>query len=254
MVITCPSCASTHTVDATRIGASGRKVRCAACRESWFISAVPVEIETIGQPDEVSPHPLPAPASSVAPTVPAPRILSAAPIEPPAGTRSRRPTSSTTKKPRPMDAARTRRFATAAAVLILAVAPALVATRNPVVGLFPGTATLFSALGLPVNRVGLRFESVTSTLSAEAGPSVLEIAGTISNVGSDLREVPPVEIEITGAEGEQLYRWSVKAAEGALKPGASMPFGARLASPPPAGRRIALTFGVKSSSQTVALR
>ena len=41
MLITCPSCASQYTIDADRVGAGGRTVRCAACRTAWFATADP---------------------------------------------------------------------------------------------------------------------------------------------------------------------------------------------------------------------
>ncbi len=126
--------------------------------------------------------------------------------------------------------------------------------RTTVVGFLPGTAALFSAVGLPVNTVGLRFDAVTSTLTGEGRPPILEIAGTIGNVGPTSREVPPLEIAITGEAGDPLYRWTFRAAEGELKPGATVPFAAKLTSPPPAGRRVAITFAVKAPDRAVALR
>jgi predicted Zn finger-like uncharacterized protein len=35
MLIVCPSCASEYTIDPTKLGADGRTVRCALCRDTW---------------------------------------------------------------------------------------------------------------------------------------------------------------------------------------------------------------------------
>src|SRR5215207_8862356 len=35
MLIVCPSCASEYTIDPTKLGADGRTVRCALCRNTW---------------------------------------------------------------------------------------------------------------------------------------------------------------------------------------------------------------------------
>ena len=36
MLIVCPSCASEYTIDPEKLGADGRTVRCALCRDTWF--------------------------------------------------------------------------------------------------------------------------------------------------------------------------------------------------------------------------
>lgn len=38
MLIVCPSCASSYVLDDARIGPAGRRVRCASCRETFFVS------------------------------------------------------------------------------------------------------------------------------------------------------------------------------------------------------------------------
>ncbi len=56
MLIECPSCASRYVIDAAKIGAEGRNVRCASCQKEWFVT----------QADAIEPEPQPA-ASPAAP-------------------------------------------------------------------------------------------------------------------------------------------------------------------------------------------
>lgn len=132
--------------------------------------------------------------------------------------------------------------------------PAALLYRTALVAALPGTAVLFSALGLPVNLLGLTFESVTSSLSHETGAAVLIVTGTIANVAARPVRVPPLAIAVEGGDGEPLYRWSVEAGAGELPAGQRAAFKARLASPPPAGRHVEVTFREPSRLGQVALR
>ena len=71
MLIVCPACASEYRIDAERVGTSGRSVRCAACRETWFISAddvVAAMFEEMSAAEEAAPEPPPAPPEPPAAT------------------------------------------------------------------------------------------------------------------------------------------------------------------------------------------
>jgi predicted Zn finger-like uncharacterized protein len=39
MLIVCPSCASEYTIDPAKLGADGRRLKCASCRNIWFCRA-----------------------------------------------------------------------------------------------------------------------------------------------------------------------------------------------------------------------
>src|SRR3954462_5185948 len=41
MLIVCPSCASEYMIEPAQIGADGRMVRCAACRDTFFVAGEP---------------------------------------------------------------------------------------------------------------------------------------------------------------------------------------------------------------------
>lgn len=57
MLIVCPSCASEYTIESARLGAKGRTVRCARCRDTWFaaVEEAPAPAEPVAAPASVSP-------------------------------------------------------------------------------------------------------------------------------------------------------------------------------------------------------
>jgi len=65
MLIACPSCATSYTIDPGSLGETGRTVRCARCKATWFAGGptaepVPAEAELqafkgVLPPDEVPP-------------------------------------------------------------------------------------------------------------------------------------------------------------------------------------------------------
>ena len=141
-----------------------------------------------------------------------------------------------------------------AASLVLAAAAIAVPFRARLVQSVPGIGSLFAAMGLPVNVTGLAFSGVTSTLSRESGRAVLMVAGEIANLTGATVSLPHLEIVVRSESGETLYSWSVAPRDPDVAAGASVPFSARLASPPPAGRRILVGFRHNGLDGAVASR
>jgi predicted Zn finger-like uncharacterized protein len=220
MLIVCPSCASEYTIGAERIGPTGRVVRCASCREAWFIG-----------PEEVAEQ---ADANAKA---------SGEPQKPATTARSRngRPTGGNR--------------GTLALSIGLALAMALgVIFRTTVVRIVPESAAVFAMIGLPVNLVGLQLVGVRSDVGREGDAQVLVVSGEIGNETSQPVRVPPIALTIEGEKGATLYSWTDKGGGGELAPHAARPFQARLASPPPDGRQVLVTFSIKAGPGTVASR
>lgn len=256
MLIVCPTCAAEYELDPERIGVAGRKVRCAGCRDSWVAHrpTAPDADDLVWEIRADDPLPLPfpepaqaEPAAPIAPTIEIPRAETRRAPERPGRQRA-------ASKPRTGAPRRFKRLAAVAIALGIAALPAAVIARSHVVGALPGTASLFAAAGLPVNVLGLSFTDVVSSLSDEKGAPILVVSGDIANVSGRALPVPAVEIAIEGGPGQSLYRWSVKPAEAELAPGARTTFRARLASPPPLGRRVEVTFRESGRSGAVALR
>lgn len=70
MLLVCPSCRTRYVVPDSAIGASGRQVRCASCRHSWFQDAAIPEVPPA--PQVVAPQPVQQPAPPPPPASPIP--------------------------------------------------------------------------------------------------------------------------------------------------------------------------------------
>lgn len=65
MILVCPECATRYVVPDSAIGSSGRQVRCANCRHSWFQDAPVMERPVAAaQPSAPPPAPVPPPESA----------------------------------------------------------------------------------------------------------------------------------------------------------------------------------------------
>ena len=223
MLIICPTCSSEYALATDRIGATGRVVRCAACRSVWFVQPV----ETAETADSEVEH-----ADSAAA---------------PPGRFGRGKTA-------PVPARRSGRLPLALTLGLAAALGLSVAMREPIVRHVPESAAAFAALGLPVNLVGLQLGAVSSELAEEANGRVLLISGEIVNGGSHPLPVPPLALTIEGEAGELLYNWSDRTDRGEIAPHEAKRFQAKLSSPPPDGRRVLVSFSTKAAAPAVASR
>lgn len=238
MLITCPACAAAYTIDESRVGKAGRTVRCSQCRETWFVSQ-PL-------PDA------PASTSSLAP-VDGPASPAVAPVAEQPGT-VRRPSPGRPGRRRRAPPWIARHGATALAAALVLALPAAVALRRPIVRAAPESARVFAAIGLPVNLVGLDLTDVTSGFTEEDAKRVLIVEGAISNPGASPLAVPPIQVVVEGSAGEVLYAWSTRPPRADLGPSETTRFRIRLASPPPEGRRVVVTFKTDPRGAAVASR
>jgi predicted Zn finger-like uncharacterized protein len=144
-------------------------------------------------------------------------------------------------------AARSRRrwplapWPTATLVQMLLVA-ALLGWRADVVQLMPQTASLYAALGLPVNLRGLDFTGVQTENETADGVQVLVIQGTIVSTAAHRVDVPRLRFAVRDAGGHEIYAWTALLNKKVLAPGEMLAFRSRLASPPPESRDISVRF------------
>jgi hypothetical protein len=267
-------------VEPASLGAAGRTVRCSRCGTTWFAAAPAAAVvppaavaETIAAPAgaQAAAAAAPAPFHATGDFGPEPEapvgevpqaetastiVVDAPPLVPPAG-----------HEPLPGDAAaaaeaadiesfaarrerlqarrrsrqRTSRWA-ALFLLLFAGNVALIGARQEVVRYLPQTASLFSAIGLPVNLRQLNFENVRIARASEDGKPVLVVDGTIVSASAKPVEVPRLRFAARNPAGQEIYSWTMQPERKVLLPGETMSFRSRLVSPPKDVRDVLVRF------------
>ncbi|MFA6265429.1 MAG: DUF3426 domain-containing protein [Pseudolabrys sp.] len=335
MLIVCPNCATSYMIDPASVGPSGRAVRCARCKSTWFagpskqagppsvsafVDSVIAEAEAdakTGTKSEPNPPPFaafdrpvntapndtafdmptgdqpafsPQPAPEVTADSPAmepamdgqnfdqpshfaPAIAVgsfehdgaepvtiadapplAPPMEPPGEYDSFHGTGHNetddgedfVARRRRMKAKRstTKRMSrwTAVILVLFAVNVALIGARHELVRYLPQTASLFAAIGLPVNLRNLEFENINISKEAQDGVNILIIDGKIVNTAGKAADVPRLRFAARNAGGQEVYTWTAQPTRSILGPGESLPFTSRLAAPPADATDILVRF------------
>jgi predicted Zn finger-like uncharacterized protein len=121
---------------------------------------------------------------------------------------------------------------TAAVLVLFAFNVALVGARNEVVRYLPQTASLFAAIGLPVNLRNLKFENVRISREALDGVATLIVEGAIVSTGNKPTEVPRLRFAARNATGQEVYTWTALPTRSVLGAGERLDFRSELASPP----------------------
>jgi predicted Zn finger-like uncharacterized protein len=271
MLIVCPNCATSYTIEPASLGPAGRSVRCARCKESWFAGA-PAEAvsdfaadviaeaearETPNAPEQMPPagddfgHEAHHPAAHLAETPdaanpvqfeePALPTQEAPPIVPPI---AEQPVADAPNDGVETFAARRARMHvrrkqklrsskwTAIILLLLGLNAAIYVARFQIVRFFPQTASLFKLVGLEVNLRHLIFADVKITREERDGVPVLAVEGKIVSQSNNPIEVPRLRFAVRNATGQEIYAWTSKPTRSILEPGDKLPFQSRLASPP----------------------
>lgn len=121
---------------------------------------------------------------------------------------------------------------TAVVLVLFAFNVALIGARSEVVRYLPQTASLFAAIGLPVNLRNLKFDKVRITKEAQDGVNILIVEGNIMNTASKPTEVPRLRFAARNATGQDVYTWTALPRRSILGPGERLEFQSRLAAPP----------------------
>ncbi|WP_372421610.1 zinc-ribbon domain-containing protein [Salinarimonas chemoclinalis] len=270
MLITCPSCASEYVIDPAHLRPTGRTVRCASCKATFFAEAEPETDELIydAPPQEALPA---EPGLGGQDDVDAAFAMAGGfddrdPEEgDDAGAERDLVVDAQSRRTRPSAAAaRTalrergahllgglgRRLASAPVLALLAVALLVgaILARESVVRAVPDTAGLYRIVGLEVNLRGVAIGEVVSRRFEENGERVLEVEGMLTNVAGGRRDVPPLAISLRDETHTALYSWTIEPPRGDLAPGETTPFRARLVAPPAEARQVLVRFAPASGA------
>lgn len=238
MILTCPECATRYQANDAAFPPGGRRVRCAKCGHAWHQEAPAAEpaqeAEESPTPREAEPDAEPA-SWRTAYAPPAPVISESDALEAPVDK---------TGRAMAQLAAAGGWFGLALAVLLIGWSA--VSYRQVVAELWPGSATLYSALGLGVNARGLAFTDVSYRRELQDRQSVLAVTGKLVNVSGRELAVPQILVILTGEDGRELYRWNFTPDAATLGAGRSVKFLTRVSGPPSGARHLKLKFADSS--------
>jgi predicted Zn finger-like uncharacterized protein len=200
------------------------------------------EDDAIAAPLAGTAEPPAVPTSEMAPEIDSPPLAPAADATPDPGesvekvaARRLRPGARRSRK-------RSSTWIQIALLVLISFNAALLLWRHEVVRIFPQTASLFAAIGLPVNLRGLQFEDVKITEDESEGVKILIVEGAIANAASKFVEVPRLRFSVRNQAGVEIYHWTAMPSRPILGPQERLPFRSRLASPPPEMHDVMVRF------------
>lgn len=282
MLIVCPNCSTAYRIQLDTLGAAGRAVRCASCKQAWFATPASAVEEAMAAAPAAAPARAAAPPASRPPAADdlgtdfsidnepsadqgAEQALAEADAPPLApgdaaddgvATKFDPGTPDVPEETPPQRARKTtsavrkeprsilqRILSLPTLIIVLAIALfAIVQARASVVRYFPQTGSLFGKLGMPVNLRGLVFKDVVSKTEFHEGAMVLVVEGAIANLTPKTLDVPRLRFSLRNAAGHEVYAWTALPTRPQLGSGDGLAFRTRLASPPADGRDVIVRF------------
>ena len=246
MILSCPACNTRYLVPDAAVGPSGRQVRCANCKHSWFQEPAPLD------PARAPEKPIDALSAVPSPAAPPAPPTTVEPVPPRAGPNSEEPESQVqarydgpgeiapihdivVHKPRRNTAKLLTIGAVIAALLLLAAIGAVVAV---------GPDRLAERLGIVPGPVPLVIEMTRKPDRREtaSGNELLAVTGPIVNPTDIPQTVRDIRAELRDTGGRTVYSWTITRPVPVLAPGASAEFDSAAVDIPRGAKNLHLSF------------
>jgi predicted Zn finger-like uncharacterized protein len=241
MILTCPECATRYFVGDDQVGATGRTVKCAACRHRWTAHAEPeLDLSISGEEGAIGREP---------PTLnPAPAPLDELPGEElPKVFRAKAQTER-----RVREAATTGIVWAGMTAMLIVMGIGAFVMREGVVRVWPKSASAYAAVGIEVNRIGLELEDIRFEPALQDGHAALSVSGVIRNIRSEPVTAPPLQISLINKQDKRVMAKIAQAADPVIPAGETRHFAVVLLDPPKTAATIEVGF--VTDKGTVAVR
>jgi len=136
-----------------------------------------------------------------------------------------------------------------AAVALVVLAGSALTFRNDVVRILPGAAPLYTAIGMPVNRLGLVIEALRAEPALQDGHAALAVSGVIRNIEGRSIASPPLRIALFNGDGRRVDGRIATASDLNIPPGAKRRFAVAIFDPPLGATNLEVGFAVGPGSK-----
>jgi len=232
MILECPECRTRYLVPDSAVGVTGRTVRCANCRHSWFQEGAALPPLPVSAPLVADPV-LPG-GSGFAPAgyAPSPVIEAAPPADASFDAFAHRPPF----RPR-RNMARVRTIASIAAGLImLALVGVILWTTAP--GLAQQAGIDIGPAQSPLRIVDNPIERRQMTNGSE----LFAVSGRITNPSTAAQRVPDLRADLRDADGRVVFSWTITPQQRTLPANGAIDFNSAQVDVPASSKRLDLSF------------
>jgi predicted Zn finger-like uncharacterized protein len=242
MILSCPSCHTRYLVPDAAVGPSGRQVRCASCRHSWFQEPAQIDLPPVPEaapaqaapPEPAAPAPVsvaaPAPSAGTAPIAESDVVADYAPPE-------TAPVHDLPVVYRPRRSIGKLLLIVAAVVAILAIA-----TVGAILAIGPDG--LRKSVGITPVAEPLLLQAVRNPERRDtaSGNALLAVTGKVLNPTDQVQTVRDIRAELRDPQGRTVYSWTITRPVNELAPGASAQFDSAAVDVPRNATNLQLSF------------
>ncbi len=114
--------------------------------------------------------------------------------------------------------------------------------REAVVRTTPGLASLYGALGMPVNLRDLEFKNIALKKDTNDNMPILIVTGQVTNLLASAQPLPAIRLALRGTREQELYAWTVRLDEKQIGANETLEFRSRLALPPADAHDVLVRF------------
>jgi predicted Zn finger-like uncharacterized protein len=242
MILTCPECASRYFVDDSKVGPSGRTVRCASCGARW----------TARNEDDLDLFEEPSAADLAAADVLS-KLDGQNLVDDPETPVNELPGEELPKVFRARaDAERRLKEAKTTgiiwggmvAVMLLLMGGAYLFNLN-VAKVLPSTAGAYAFVNRPVNTVGLVPEQLKAEPVMENGHAAIVVTGVLRNITDRPVSTPPLRVALLNENGRRVAGRLAAAADPVIPPNQTRHFSVTLLDPPRTANTLEIGFALE---------